>query len=169
MTDKNMLTGIYMVKCVCLYTCVCVCVCESVWLSVCVSVCVWVTWCRESRQEHQVLTTRELWLFQKLLQQGVTADVGDDRAVWERGDRARTHVRAQLQHTAPDAVCVQAVLFSTTGAQICTDGPSGGPQGELLVLTDPLPRWVKTNNALLWRTLCLQSKNIYISNEEIQT
>ncbi|KAF0028298.1 hypothetical protein F2P81_019385 [Scophthalmus maximus] len=33
--------------------------------------------------------------------------------------------------------CLRAVLFSTTGAQICTDRPSGGPQGEPPVLKDP--------------------------------
>ncbi|KAM7370142.1 hypothetical protein PAMP_011420 [Pampus punctatissimus] len=53
-----------------------------------------------SRQEHQMLTSRELCLFQKLLQQQeVKADAGDDRAVLERSDG--------LQRTSrPSYICL---------------------------------------------------------------
>lgn len=75
------------------------------------------------RQEHQVLTTRELWLFQKLLQREVTADAGDDGAVWECSDRLQRTSRPSCNRLHP-TLCLQAVPFSTMQAQICADRPA---------------------------------------------
>ncbi|KAK2858651.1 hypothetical protein Q5P01_003271 [Channa striata] len=51
------------------------------------------------------------------------ADAGDDRADLERSDRLQHMSRPSCSTLHPTS-CLQAVLFSTTGAQICTDRPS---------------------------------------------